>query len=157
MSGNIDKMVTSTFASDDFVIHYEPDNPRQSMEPEADMEPEDARRFIQDLESGMYGRVKQMPDDVFDMSDAPQVAPSSEKAKQYYGSEKWQLLSGISAAILRWDESGEDIAEMKEKYGGKFVEGVEIGERLAVYQGTDFEFSAGENDSDEDSKFTFVE
>jgi hypothetical protein len=46
--------------------------------------------------------------------------------------------------------------EMKEKYGGKFVEGVEIGERLAVYEGTDFDFTVEKSDENS-SDFSFTE
>jgi hypothetical protein len=53
-----------------------------------------------------------------------------------------------------WDESGREIEELKERYAGKFVDGVEIGERLAVYEGRNFEFTTGSNN--DESNFTFV-
>lgn len=130
----------------------EPDNPRQNME-SSDMEPDDARQFIADLMNGIHNRMNEMPDDEF----APErkLSTSHNMAKQYYGNDEYQLLSGIQAALREWDESGREIDKLKEQYGGRFVDGVEIGERLAVYSGSDFQFSEG-SDSEE-SKFTFVQ
>lgn len=144
----------------------EPDVPRESIEPEADMEPDDARQFIFDLTTGIHHRMNELPDDDFEKPDKYHHLPAMEKAKQYYGNHRWQLFSGIEAALRAWDESGEETAELKEKYGGKFIEGVDIGERLAVYEGRDFTFvgsngsqtdsaESSENDSN-DSKFTFT-
>jgi len=135
----------------------EPDNPRESMEP-SEMEPDDARQFIRDLMRGMHNRVQEMPEERFNIPDDVRHVPNMERAKQYYGNDRYQLLSGIQAALREWDESGSNTEELKEKYGGRFVEGVEIGERLAVYTGSDFTFTSGDDqDSDEDSKFTFTQ
>ena len=120
------------------------------------MSPDDARKFIRDLMSAVYSRMQELPDDQFERPDDYTHVPPMEKAKQYYDNDTIQLLSGIDAGLKNWDESGEGTAELKEKYGGKFVEGVEIGERLAVYEGRDFTFTTGEDKSDEShSKFTF--
>jgi hypothetical protein len=124
------------------------------MEP-SEMDPDDARKFILDLMRAVYNRMNEMPDDEFTKPDGYHHLPPMEKAKQFYGTEKIQLLSGIESALREWDESGDGTAELKEKYQGAFVEGVEIGERLAVYQGSDFTFSQGSNTDDGDSKFTF--
>lgn len=133
----------------------EPDNPRENMEP-SDLEPDDARQFIIDLMSAVYDRMRELPDDDFEKPDRFNHIPPMEKAKQFYGNDTIQLLSGIEAALREWDESGQGTGELKEQYGGEFVRGVEIGERLAVYQGSDFSFSTGEDDPDEsESKFTF--
>lgn len=135
----------------------EPDEPRENMEP-SEMEPDDARAFIRDLMAGIHNRVMEMPDEHFNKPDDVHHLPNHERAKQYYGNDRYQLLSGIQAALREWDESGSNTEELKEKYGGRFVEGVEIGERLAVYTGSDFTFTTGEDqDSDEDSKFTFTQ
>lgn len=131
-----------------------PDNPRQSMEP-SDLSPDDARKFIKDLMSAIYDRMNEMPESEFNKPDGYHHIPPMEKAKQYYGNEKIQLLSGIEAALREWDESGDGTAELKEKYQGAFVEGVEIGERLAVYQGSDFNFTEPEPDEDDGPDFTF--
>lgn len=133
----------------------EPDNPRQSMEP-SDMSPDDARQFFGDLMIGIHRRAGSLPDGVVTVPEGQSHMPSSERAKQYYGNDQYQLLSGIQAAIREWDESGSDVRELKEKYGGRFVEGVEIGERLAVYQGSDFEFTAGESEDTDESNFDFT-
>jgi hypothetical protein len=139
----------------------EPDETREDMEPSS-MEPDDGRDFIYDLIRGMYSRVREMDADRFESPDnhpSPNT-PTSERAKQFYGVECYQILSGIEAALDNWDESGQDVQELKEKYGGKFVEGVQIGERLAVYQGSDFRFTEGSNtddsNEDTDNKFTFT-
>lgn len=115
---------------------------RSSMEP-SDLEPDDARKLIEDIMSGVYKRMLEMDDSsYYDLNEFPaDDMPSSERAKQYYGNDTYQLLSGIEAALREWDESGDDVQELKEKYSGRFVDGVEIGERLAVYQGSDFTFS----------------
>lgn len=137
----------------------EPDNPRESMEP-SEMEPEDARQFIRDLMRGMHNRVQEMPEERFNIPDDVRHVPNMERAKQYYGNDRYQLLSGIQAALREWDESGSNTEELKEKYGGRFVEGVEIGERLAVYSGSDFTFSSGgepSSASENESKFTFTQ
>jgi hypothetical protein len=63
----------------------------------------------------------------------------------------------MAAALEKWDESGEDVQELKDEYGGTFIEGVKIGERLAVYEGRDFNFTAGEVSNSDDSKFTFTQ
>ena len=132
---------------------------RDSMEP-SDMEPEDARQFIQDLMSGIHQRMHKMPDERFKPTGGygGQV-PNMERAKQYYGNDRYQLLSGIQAALREWDDSGSNTEELKDKYGGRFVDGVEIGERLAVYSGSDFTFTAGEseNSDESESKFTFTQ
>lgn len=94
-----------------------------------------------------------MPEDEFIIPDDNYHVPSYEKAKQYYGNEQEQLLSGIEAGLTEWDESGRSTKELKEKYSGKFRDGVEIGERLAVYEGRDFTFTEPEDMSE--SKFTF--
>jgi len=140
----------------------EPDNPRQDMEA-SDLEPDDARQFIRDLMRGLHERVQNMPDERFNKPDDVHHIPNGERAKQYYGNDRYQLLSGIQAALREWDESGSNTEELKEKYGGRFVEGVEIGERLAVYTGSDFTFTSGSNDGQtdstesSDSKFTFTQ
>lgn len=132
-----------------------PDNPREDMEP-SDMSPDDARKFFEDLLFGINSRAREVPDSEFNFPDNNRTLPQMERAKQHYGNEKWQLLAGIEAAIREWDESGQGIRDLKDKYSGRFIDGVEIGERLAVYQGSDFTFSAGENETDDsDSKFTF--
>lgn len=136
----------------------EPDNPRQSMEP-TDMEPDDARQFIKDLESALISRVRAMPDDEFEKPPQKTYAGDTSRAKQYFGNDTYQLISGIVAALRNWDESGEETQELKEEYGGRFVDGVEIGERLAVHQGSDFTFVGGEDDEsqEKESKFTFTQ
>jgi hypothetical protein len=127
----------------------------------SEMEPEDARQFICELMRGMHNRVQEMDEDHFNIPYDVRHVPNMKRAKQYYGNDRYQLLSGIQAALREWDESGSNTEELKEEYGGRFVEGVEIGERLAVYSGSDFTFSQGSNtdDSDEDSssKFTFTQ
>ncbi len=42
-----------------------PENPRKSMEPEADMKPDDARQFIHDLMSGIHKRAGDIANDEF--------------------------------------------------------------------------------------------
>jgi len=133
-------------------LSREPDNPRTSMEP-SDMEPDDARQFMHDLVRYIHNRMDHLPNDGFIIPEDTLVT-SQEKAKQHYGNDTYQLLAGIKAALREWDESGRDVKELKERYGGKFVEGVEIGERLAVYQGSDFDFSMGEGD--DKTNFAFV-
>jgi hypothetical protein len=139
----------------------EPDNPRTSMEP-SDMEPDDARQFMHDLVLGIHERAANMEKELFHKPDG-HTGPlrDMERAKQYYGNDRYQILSGIQAALREWDESGREVQELKEKYGGKFVEGVEIGERLAVYEGSDFEFTAGTSsgadENESGGKFTFTE
>lgn len=119
-------------------LRREPDNPRTSMEPSA-LEPDDARKLFYHLVVGIRARMNELSRDKF--TDSPnQPLPTNEKAKQHYGNDEYQLLAGIEAALREWDESGQDVQELKEKYGGTFVEGVEIGERLAVYEGRDFTF-----------------
>lgn len=119
------------------------------------MEPEDARQFIRDVLRGIHNRMNELPDEQFTIPEKHRHAPAGEKAKQHYGNDEYQLLAGIQAALREWDESGREIQKLKDKYGGRFVDGVEIGERLAVYSGSDFDFSEG-SDSEE-SKFTFVQ
>jgi len=135
----------------------EPDETRENMKPSS-MEPDDCRTFIYDIVSGMYGRVRHMDAERFKSPDnhpSPNT-PSSERAKQFYGIECYQILSGVEAALDNWRRSGHAMREMKEKYGGKFVEGVEIGERLAVYEGTDFDFTVEKSDENS-SDFSFTE
>lgn len=119
----------------------QPDNPRESMEPSS-LDPSDARLFFHDIMLGAHGRMRDMDDDKFtDPRNHPGAqVPNSERAKQYYGNDVYQYLSGVQAALREWDSSGEDVKELKEKYGGEFVSGVELGERLAVYEGRDFTF-----------------
>lgn len=131
-----------------------PDNPRQSMKP-SDLGPDDARAFVDAIQIGMRERVRSMPDSKFTHPDGRPPA-YSEMCKQHYGNNVYQLFAGIVAALDQWDESGRDIQELKDKYGGKFVEGVEIGERLAVYEGRDFTFVQETDDNSDKSKFTFV-
>lgn len=133
-------------------INRTPDDPRESMGPEADMSPDDAREFVFELTRGMAHRVHEMPDDAFTFPENQHHLPPAEKQKQHFGEEPVQLLSGIEAALREWDESGKNIQDLKDKYSGTFVEGVEIGERLAVYEGRDFSFSEPEDDSPD---FTF--
>lgn len=114
---------------------------RSSMEP-SDLEPDDARKLMEDIEHAIHERARQIDDDKIDFSDySTDTVPTMERAKQHYGNDTYQLFSGIRAALREWDESGKDVKKLKEQYGGKFVDGVEIGERLAVYQGSDFTFS----------------
>jgi len=135
--------------------NFEPNETRENMKPSS-MEPDDARRFIRDLMVGVYNRVRSMPKENFTRPNPPSPSVSnSERAKQYYGYECYQLLSGIEAALNRWDESGQDVKELKQQYSGTFVEGVEIGERLAVYEGTDFTFTK-ESSDENSSGFTFT-
>lgn len=137
---------------------WEPDNPRENMEP-TDMNPEDARIFLMDLYNHMNRKLNRMDEDEFITTADMYSPPVSERGKQYYGSKQYQLLSGIVAALNQWDEYADDVQELKEEYGGKFVEGVEIGERLAVYEGRDFTFTEeeGSESDDSDGKFTFTE
>lgn len=122
-----------------------PDNPRQSMRPKADMSPDDARRFLDDLQSGMFNRAQNMSDDGFEQPKSFDVdwIPIDEKAKQYYGNDVWQLFAGINASVRQFDPKGKQTKKLKEEYGGRFVDGVAIGERLAVYEARDFSFSQG--------------
>ncbi len=106
---------------------------------ESELKPDDARQLMLDIEIGIYTRVSAMNRDAFTI-DVNQPLPSSEKGKQHYGNDVFQLFEGITAALRNWDESGNKVKELKEDYGGKFVTGVEIGERLAVYEDRDFKF-----------------
>jgi polyhydroxyalkanoate synthesis regulator phasin len=130
----------------------EPENPRQNMEL-SDMSPDDARQFIHDLMTGIYSRMQKLDSENFNDREIQVTTQKAERAKQWYGNDTYQLLSGIQAALREWDESGRDVQELKEQYGGKFVKGVEIGERLAVYQGSDFTFTEGEEDTSDESTF----
>ena len=120
------------------------------------MEPDDSRQFICDLMSGINNRVHNMPDERFEKPDGVGAVPNMERVKQYYGNDRYQLLSGIQAALREWDDSGKSVQELKNKYGGRFVEGVEIGERLAVYSGSNFTFSQDSN-TENNSKFSFTQ
>ena len=131
---------------------FEPDKPRQSMEP-SDLDPDDARKFIKALTHAIHERVRQMPDYQFKSPDS-MVISTREKAKQHYGNTRIQFLTGIDAALREWDESGQGIKDLKEEYGGDFIRGVEVGERLAVYQGTEFDFT-DTSEEDSENKFTF--
>lgn len=122
------------------------------------MEPDDARQFFFDLVQAMHNRMNELSDDKFNKPYGYKNIPPMEKAKQHYGTDKVQFFVGLEAALRQWDESGEKTKELKDKYQGAFVEGVKIGERLAVYQGTEFTFSSQkeEEQSDESGgKFTF--
>jgi len=120
------------------------------------MKPDGARQFFRDLVRGMHNRMHEMPADGFETPETYNHFPASEKAKQHYGNDVWQLFAGIEAAVARWEESGEDTAELRERYGGRFVKGVRIGERLAVYQGRDFTFidMSGNETNDDGCRFT---
>jgi hypothetical protein len=126
-----------------------PENPRQSMEP-SELSPDDARELIRDFVTGMSQRGGAMPNESFNHDNHIQ---RYEKIRAYY-SDTYKFLNGISAAMDNWDESGREIEELKERYAGKFVDGVEIGERLAVYEGRNFKFTTGSNN--DESNFTFV-
>lgn len=125
------------------------------------MEPDQARQFIFDLNRAMHERVREMSDDRFTSPEGQKRLVPMEKQKQYYGSHRWQLLAGIEAALREFDASKHDVEELKDRYDGTFVEGVEIGERLAVYEDRDFTFKASNGDQtdaeDSESKFTFVQ
>jgi hypothetical protein len=126
------------------------------MEP-SDLGPDDARKLIEDIEHAIHERARQIDDDKIDFSDySTDTVPTMERVKQYYGNDTYQLISGIRAALREWDESGDDVQELKDKYSGKFVDGVEIGERLVVYEGRDFTFVQEEDNNSDESKFTFV-
>jgi hypothetical protein len=125
------------------------------MEP-TDMDPDDARYYIEDLYHYAVSRLNKLPKEHYDPEDLS-APPLSEKGKQHYGEDTYQLLSGMAAALEKWDESGEDVQELKDEYGGTFIEGVKIGKRLAVYEGRDFNFTAGEVSNSDDSKFTFTQ
>jgi len=120
------------------------------------MDPDDARAFIRDLLDAIVERARQLPD------SPDRVTPhAAERAKQHYGNDVYQLFAGIEAALMNWDASGKNTEELREEYGGRFVTGVEIGERLAVYEERDFEFTGSSGDGAESSsaseKFTFTQ
>ncbi len=70
-----------------------PENPRKSMEPEADMKPDDARQFIHDLMSGIHKRAGDIANDEFNEPVGNHL-PAMEKAKQHYNNDTYQLLAG---------------------------------------------------------------
>lgn len=141
-----------------FHTSRDPQNPRQDMQP-TEMNPDEARRYIREMFLAMRSRVNSMAKSNSGNMGTP--ANSREKMEDHFGKDTYQLFSGITAALRQWDESGEDVKELKDEYGGTFVEGVEIGERLAPYEGREFEFPEVEDDEkeivDETERFTFIQ
>lgn len=133
-----------------------PDNPRTSMEPDDEpLEPDEMRQFITDIVNGIHTRGNRL---ARERDGRMQSSPGPiDVAREHYGKDVVLFLNGIAAghdAMEYGNPDGSDVRELKERYSGKFVEGVEIGERLGVYQGTEFEFTSPEEPDNENFTFT---
>lgn len=153
-------------------------------------EPDEARRFIQDLTMHMSRRAHSLAnDESCEMVEAPHRNPDSDEQqapspqKQLYG-DAWRLLYGITQGMdymksgserqyspggaNLWEIDDSEWQEHYDEYGyGEYGRGLEIGKKLAFYEGHSFTFSAETDDESpdaesqemqsSDSEFTFTD
>jgi hypothetical protein len=59
-----------------------------------------------------------------------------------YGESKLMYMRGIAAGISKWQSNDGDTYHMKIEFSGELVDGINDGERLAVYSGENFEIDS---------------
>lgn len=158
-----------------FEVVHDPDIPTKDSYGDTErLDPNEARRFLEDLAQNMQKRGW----DEYNKEDSDiergQDKPS--EAKQIYG-DSWTLIYGITSGMrlmnqehdkeFDWEEgeeidygiSGDDSwQEHYDEYGyGAYGRGLKIGKRLAFYEDRSFSFSNGsQTDSTESSETNFT-
>lgn len=152
-----------------FEVVHDPDLPTKDSYGNSDrLEPDDARRLIQDLVQNMQRR--SWDEHNKEGSDIVRGEDEPSEAKQLYG-DAWTFIYGISSGMtlmnqehekeFDWD-AGEEIdhgisgdeswQEHYDEYGyGVYGRGLKIGKRLAFYEDRGFTFSADSNESQTES------
>jgi len=89
--------------------------------------PEQLKTLMYDLSLGIENRCE---------------SESNLEGFDIYGESKLMYMRGIAAGISKWQSNDGYTYDMKVEFSGEVVDGINDGERLAVYSGDNFEIDS---------------
>jgi len=118
------------------------------------------QQLVHDLDGGMARRINCI---IKDRNLSVEGDGYKTFEFQYYGKRTSSLVQGMRAATDAYHSDGSrGIEELKEKYSGDFVDGVEIGAKTVVSSDKEFTFAhtdtneGSESQANNTSNFTFT-